>query len=80
MQIAFVLPSAVLIGWLGGALADHLLHQKWIVIAGVIFGCISGLVYVVRMAVAAEKSSAQRRRRTGTARTGREREAPDSES
>jgi hypothetical protein len=32
LQIAFVLPSAVVIGWLGGALADHLLHQKWIVI------------------------------------------------
>jgi F0F1-type ATP synthase assembly protein I len=57
MQIAFVLPSAVLIGWLGGAFADHLLHQKWIVIVGIILGSISGLVFVVQTAVAAEKSS-----------------------
>ena len=57
MQIAFVLPSAVLIGWLGGALADHLLHQKWIVIVGIILGSISGLVFVVQTAVAAEKNS-----------------------
>jgi F0F1-type ATP synthase assembly protein I len=57
MQIAFVLPSAVVIGWLGGALADHLLHQKWIVIVGIILGSISGLVFVVQTAVAAEKNS-----------------------
>lgn len=57
LQIAFVLPSAVFIGWLGGALADHLLHQKWIVIVGIILGSISGLVFVVQTAVAAEKSS-----------------------
>ena len=57
MQIALVLPSAVVIGWLGGALADHLLHQKWIVIVGIILGSISGLVFVVQTAVAAEKNS-----------------------
>ena len=57
MQIAFVLPSAVVVGWLGGALADHLLHQKWIVIVGIILGSISGLVFVVQTAVAAEKNS-----------------------
>jgi F0F1-type ATP synthase assembly protein I len=57
MQIAFVLPSAVVIGWLAGALADHLLHQKWIVIVGIVLGSISGLVFVVQTAVAAEKNS-----------------------
>lgn len=57
LQIAFVLPSAVLIGWLAGALADHLLHQKWIMIVGIILGSISGLVFVVQTAVAAEKNS-----------------------
>ena len=66
MQIAFVLPSAVFIGWLGGALADHLLHQKWIVIVGIILGSISGLVFVVQTAVAAEKNS----RKEDTAQNG----------
>jgi hypothetical protein len=35
LQIAFVLPSAMIIGWLGGAWADSKLHQKWITIVGV---------------------------------------------
>jgi ATP synthase protein I len=55
MQIAFVLPSAMVIGWLAGAWADMKLHQSWLTIVGVIFGCISGLVYVVRLAMDAEK-------------------------
>ena len=55
LQIAFVLPCAVVIGWVLGAWADKWLHQSWISIAGVILGCVSGLVFVVRMALAAEK-------------------------
>jgi F0F1-type ATP synthase assembly protein I len=55
MQIAFVLPSAMIIGWLVGAWADNKLHQSWITIVGVIFGCISGLYYVIRLAMDAEK-------------------------
>ena len=56
LQIAFVLPSATVIGWLAGAWADEHWHQSWIAIAGIIFGSISGLVYVVRMAMDAERS------------------------
>jgi ATP synthase protein I len=59
LQIAFVLPSAMIIGWLAGAWADSKLHQSWITILGIIFGCISGLVYVVRLAMDAEKSAGQ---------------------
>jgi len=57
MQIALLLPSAAVIGWLAGAFLDHKLHQSWIAIAGIVFGCISGLVYVIRMAMAAERDS-----------------------
>jgi F0F1-type ATP synthase assembly protein I len=57
MQIAFVLPASVLIGWVAGWWIGHLLHQKWIEIAGVILGCISGLFYVIQMAIAAEKKT-----------------------
>jgi len=56
VQIALVLPSAVGIGWLLGGWADSRLHQSWIAIAGIVFGAVSGLVYVVRMAFALEKS------------------------
>lgn len=57
LQIALLLPSAAVIGWLIGAFLDHKLHQSWISIAGIVFGCISGLVYVIRMVIAAERDS-----------------------
>jgi len=52
MQIAILLPSAAFIGWLAGAWLDRTLHQEWIGIAGIVFGGISGLVYVVRLVIA----------------------------
>lgn len=57
MQIAILLPAAAFIGWLAGAWLDSRLHQGWIAIFGVAFGGISGLVGVVRMAMAAERNS-----------------------
>jgi ATP synthase protein I len=57
LQIAFVMPAAVLIGWAAGWWLGHLLHQKWIEIAGVVFGCVSGLFYVIQTAIAAEKKT-----------------------
>jgi len=52
MQIAILLPSAAFIGWLLGAWADRALHQNWLGIAGIVFGGISGLVYVIRLVIA----------------------------
>lgn len=57
MQIAFVMPASVCIGWVAGWWLGNALHQKWIEIAGVVFGCVSGLVYVIQTAVAAEKNT-----------------------
>jgi hypothetical protein len=57
MQIALVLPCAAIIGWLAGGWLDIHLHQKWIGLAGIVFGGISGLVYVVRLAVATGNES-----------------------
>ena len=51
-QIAVLLPSAAFIGWLAGAWLDSKLHQSWICLAGIVFGGISGLVYVVRLVMA----------------------------
>ena len=51
MQIAILLPSSAFIGWLAGAWADSRLHQSWIGIAGIVIGGISGLVYVIRLAM-----------------------------
>ncbi len=53
IQMALMLPSAVVIGWLGGAWLDSRLHQSWIALAGIVLGSISGLVGIVRIALAA---------------------------
>lgn len=53
LQIAFVLPAAVVIGWGGGALLDRWLHTNWIYIVGLLFGSAAGLVEVVRQALRA---------------------------
>ncbi len=52
IQIALILPSAAFICWLFGAWLDERFHQGWIGITGLVFGCVSGLVYVVRLALA----------------------------
>jgi len=57
MQIALLLPSAAVIGWLMGAWADSKLHTSWLGLAGMVFGGISGLVYVVRMVLATKPGS-----------------------
>jgi hypothetical protein len=51
MQIAFILPSAAFIGWLGGAWLAGRINQKWPIAVGVILGAAAGLVYVIRMAM-----------------------------
>jgi ATP synthase protein I len=53
MQIAILLPSAAFIGWLAGAFLDSKLHTGWIGIAGIVFGGIAGLVYVIRLVLTA---------------------------
>jgi|ERR1035437_9938786 hypothetical protein len=58
MQIAILLPAAAFIGWLGGAWLDSRLHQSWIAVVGIIFGGVSGLVYVVRLVIATGAKSA----------------------
>jgi uncharacterized membrane protein YfcA len=55
IQVALVLPCAAFIGWLAGAWLDHRLHQRWISLLGIFFGGVSGLIYVVRLAVDAAK-------------------------
>lgn len=53
-EIGFILPAAVLVGYLIGVALDHWLHTTWIVIAGVIFGVISGFISMIRMALRTE--------------------------
>ena len=56
MQIALVLPAAVLIGWFFGSMLDRWLHQHWITFVGIVLGMIAGMLEAVRMALAAGKA------------------------
>lgn len=55
LQIAFILPAAVAVGWLIGAGLDKWLHQHWIYLAGLALGCIAGFVEIFRLVFSAEK-------------------------
>ncbi|MGD0787167.1 MAG: AtpZ/AtpI family protein [Terracidiphilus sp.] len=65
MQIAILLPSSAFIGWLAGAWLDSRLHQEWIAVAGIIFGGVAGLVYVIRLVLAAGVKTAGGRNANG---------------
>ena len=71
MQIAILLPSAAFIGWLAGVWADSLLHQSWIALAGIIFGGVSGLVYVVRLVIGAGVKAAGEAKSGNSSGTGK---------
>jgi ATP synthase protein I len=60
-QIAFVIPAALVVGWIFGALLDRWLHTHWIYIAGLIFGAAVGLAEVVRMALSAGNPPSSRK-------------------
>jgi hypothetical protein len=51
IQIAIVLPVAVLIGWLGGAWLANRFHQPWMTLAGFVLGSVAGLSSAIRLAV-----------------------------
>lgn len=50
-QIAFVLPCAVCIGWLGGMWLDQHFHQNWMTLVGFVLGCVAGMSSAIRMAL-----------------------------
>jgi ATP synthase protein I len=76
IQIALILPSSVVVCWLIGAWADRHFHQSWISIVGVVFGAISGLVYIIQYVVRADRqdrNETANRNGTGTGSTGSDR-------
>jgi F0F1-type ATP synthase assembly protein I len=47
-QLALVLPSSTVIGWLLGTALDRWLHTSWISIVGLFLGTVAGLIEVIR--------------------------------
>jgi len=56
MQIAFVLPCAMLFGWGAGWGVDHFLHTRYGAAIGLVLGIVAGMVSVIRTAMAAMNS------------------------
>ncbi len=47
-QLAFVLPAAIVVGWLIGVGLDKWLHTTWLYIVGLILGIIAGFMELIR--------------------------------
>ena len=47
-QLAFLLPSATVVGWLLGAALDRWLHTSWIQVVGLILGVAAGFIELLR--------------------------------
>ena len=56
LQIAFILPAAVVVGWAAGAGLDKWLHQDWIYLVGLGVGAVAGFVEVFRLVMSNEKA------------------------
>ncbi len=54
-EIGFIIPAALIVGWLLGTLLDRWLHTRWMTGAGVIFGAIAGFVQMIRIALRSAK-------------------------
>jgi len=54
-EIGFIIPAAIVAGYIVGALLDRWLHTTWLSVAGLTLGAISGFVQMVRMAMASLK-------------------------
>jgi F0F1-type ATP synthase assembly protein I len=63
MEIAFIMPAALVVGWLGGAGLDKLLHQHWIYIAGILLGFVAGFVEVLRSALRCSRQAEKEERK-----------------
>ena len=50
-QLAFVLPAALVVGWLIGAALDRWLHTSWIYLAGLLLGIAAGFIELVNWAL-----------------------------
>ncbi len=50
-QLAFVLPTATVVGWAVGFGLDHWLHTTWLYIPGLLVGILAGFVELIRTVI-----------------------------
>jgi len=46
-QVAIILPSALVVGWLIGAALDRWLHTTWLYLAGILLGIAAGFYELI---------------------------------
>jgi F0F1-type ATP synthase assembly protein I len=54
-EIGFIIPAAIVVGWLLGTLLDRTLHTTWGVSVGIIIGAVAGFVQMIRIALRSAK-------------------------
>jgi ATP synthase protein I len=47
-QLAFILPAALVVGWLVGSALDRWLHTTWLYLAGILLGIAAGFFELIR--------------------------------
>jgi F0F1-type ATP synthase assembly protein I len=52
-EIGFMIPAALIVGYLLGLLADYFLKTHWIYLFGIVFGAVAGFVSMIRRALQA---------------------------
>lgn len=58
-EIGFMIPAAVIVGYLLGLVGDHLLHTHWIYLVGIVLGAVAGFVSMIRRALRASADEDQ---------------------
>ncbi len=53
-EIGFIIPAAILLGYIVGRSLQHWWDKPWLPIAGVIFGVVAGFVSMIRLALKSE--------------------------
>lgn len=53
-EIGFIIPAAILLGYIVGKGLQHFWDKSWLPVAGVIFGVIAGFVSMIRLALKTE--------------------------
>jgi F0F1-type ATP synthase assembly protein I len=50
-ELAFLLPAALVVGWLAGVALDRWLHTTWLYLAGILLGIAAGFVQLIRTVI-----------------------------
>jgi len=65
-EIGFMIPAALIVGYLAGLAADYFLHTHWIYLFGIVFGAVAGFVSMIRRALQANAEEEKEEKKDGS--------------